>query len=115
MVKDIDLFGYPVHLNFDEKGGGGTNSLFLAQPTHRTCLGGLMSLSFLVVSVIILVNQLSTSYSLQKEQIREFDQSMNMKDDGSTLTLSILDLNTGTNVEFGEEVKKYIDVQYLKR
>ena len=26
MVKDIDLFGYPVHLNFDEKGGGGTNS-----------------------------------------------------------------------------------------
>ena len=38
-----------------------------------------------------------------------------MKDDGSTLTLSILDLNTGTNVEFDEEVKKYIDVQYLKR
>ena len=36
-----------------------------------------------------------------------------MKDDGSLMTLSILDLNTGKNIEFDEEVKKYINVQYI--
>ena len=33
-IKYIDLFGYPVNLSFDAKGGGGTNSIFFPQPTH---------------------------------------------------------------------------------
>ena len=56
MIKDFDLFGYPVHLNFDEKGGGSNNSLLLAQPTHQTCLGGLLSFAFFIIAIIILVS-----------------------------------------------------------
>ena len=58
LIKDFDIFGYPVHLNFDKKSGGGVNGTFMASPTHQTCLGGLLSLTFYVFVIVILVQLL---------------------------------------------------------
>jgi hypothetical protein len=43
-VKDFDLFGYPVRLNFDEKGS-----------THQTCCGGLASFVFLALVFTVVI------------------------------------------------------------
>ena len=43
--KDLDLFGFPVKLNFDEKGS-----------THRTCCGGLSSIIFMVLVFVVIIS-----------------------------------------------------------
>ena len=41
--KNLDVFGYPIRLNFDKKGS-----------THKTCIGSVATIIFCLVSVLIL-------------------------------------------------------------
>ena len=55
-IKNMDMFGYPVHFSFDNGKTGGHSGVFMAQPTHQTCLGGLLTLGFIAVVVLSLLN-----------------------------------------------------------
>lgn len=50
--KNVDIFGYPVHMNFDQKSGGGAGNTYFTAPSHPTCIGGLLTLVFFLVMIV---------------------------------------------------------------
>ena len=50
----MDIFGYPVNLSFDKKGGGASNSIFFPQPTHQTNCGGCFSIIFALLLIMVI-------------------------------------------------------------
>ena len=53
-LKDIDLFGFPIGLNYNGKGGGGVSGSILSSPQHQTLGGGIITIAFLLVAVVII-------------------------------------------------------------
>ena len=53
--KSYDIFGYPVHMNFDQKSGGGAENTYFVQPSHPTCVGGFLTLVFLILMISMFV------------------------------------------------------------
>ena len=50
-MQNIDIFGYPEHFKFEVKTDG-ARVFFLAQLIHQTCLGGMISVGFVIVIII---------------------------------------------------------------
>ena len=45
-IKNMDIFGEPISLNFDRKGS-----------THQTCFGGICTVLFLVFATVVVIIQ----------------------------------------------------------
>ena len=80
--KDLDLFGYPVQLNFDEKGA-----------THRTCCGGVSSIVFMILVVVVILSQItvltSKSQSLYSSHEFPFDSNKTKSSDLADASLGV--------------------------
>ena len=81
-IKDMDLFGYPVQLNFDEKG-----------PTHQTCCGGISTFIFLILVIILVLGQFISMAS--SAQSMYFTHELPY--DASASADSLSDASTGLN------------------
>lgn len=128
-IKNIDIFGYPVHLSFDGKTGGAAG-VFMAQPTHQTCLGGLLTFTFVAVIILALINvdqqteedrwTLKQSYEfvLPGGLSNQSDSKMswlNLQDEEIAISLSISEATTTRQLgaQDYEEIMKYLQIDFI--
>ena len=78
-MKSADIFGYKVELNFDKKGS-----------THQTCCGGLMSLVYFLLMLLVVLTNFTVmrsgsqslfythDYPLKEEEFDEVAEDANL-------------------------------------
>ena len=81
--KDLDLFGFPVKLNFDEKGS-----------THRTCCGGLSSIIFMAIVIAVIISQVTVLTSKSQSFYSSHEIPFDVKTKNSVLGEASLGVGT---------------------
>jgi hypothetical protein len=81
-VKNFDIFGYPVHLNFDKKGN-----------THQTVCGGLTSYLWFIFITITIIVQFIVMCTNSQALYFSHDFPLNMTDgfEGHLLSMDLLE------------------------
>jgi hypothetical protein len=118
VIKDCDLFGHRVQLNFNKNGR-----------THNTILGGCSSIVFYVISLLILVARIQDISRPQSSVISFFEpvnQEIELLQQGISVKVLVEDLskygepiaggfsNTKTVVKYTQEMKKYLTITFVQ-
>jgi hypothetical protein len=64
--KNIDIFGYPISMNYNEQSGG-INDTISGMPKHQTYGGAFLTIIFFILGILIFIDiqfdYISTFYS----------------------------------------------------
>ena len=126
-VKDLDIFGYPVHLGFEGKTGAASGT-FIAEPMHQTLLGASCSLIFIMAAMLILAAALlapggsiilGSSFEVLMPdgafaaggEVGE----VSLKDQKIAVVVRLVDMSSGEPVEvpYDASAKKYIKIEFV--
>ena len=107
VIKDCDLFGHRVQLNFNKNGR-----------SHNTMIGGCTSIIFYIVSIAILLSRIP---DIQKPLssvisfVEPVNQEIALSDEGISVNLLIEDISeTSTTVsKYNDDMKKYLTIKFL--
>ena len=118
VIKDCDLFGHRVQLNFNKNGR-----------THNTTIGGCSSILFYVLSLLILLSRMQDISKTHSSVISLFEpsnQEIELLAQGIGVKVLVEDLsnygqpitggfsNKKSVVQYNSEMKKYLTIRFVQ-
>ena len=104
-IKDFDIFGHPVELNFDRKG-----------PTHQTCCGAWASMACILLVGLTILGQFGLIMTMSKVMVSVSSAPLDMKSGESALenvllSYQFVDPMTMAPMQFTSEFSRYMSIE----
>lgn len=106
-IKDFDIFGHPVELNFDRKG-----------TTHQTCCGAWSSMACVLVVALTLLVQLGMLLTMRQVETSVHSEKLDASELGHMsgvqnvlLSFQFVDPASMAPMQFSSEFSRYVSVE----